>query len=794
MIKNYFKIGWRSIISRKLYSVLNISGLTIALSCCALIYLYISYNLSFDSYHRNPKNIFRLVYELHLQKTEYDKGASFAEFKAIKMAVPQVQQAAFLIDNQSFITTNPENTKRFKEEKNVAFTNSDWFKMFSFHLLKGSVSYLDQPGNAVLRQKTAFKYFGNTDPIGKIILFNKRPVSIVGVIADGPYNSDLKSDIYLSFSSLMSLIPTYLADKQYFFTDWGDISSVNNAFIVLNNPQQKEAVEKAIVELAKKKGYQDILKYYKFKLLPLAEQHFDTRFGGLIQKSLLLVLTLIGFLILVIAIFNYINLTIAQQAKRAREIATRKVLGGSRKQIFFQFITESLITSTIAIISAFITIQLILPFLNSWLFPDDPIYIVSFLNLYWFFALILLITTIASGFYPAFILSSISIAQILKNSILNLNSGLGRRLTVIFQNTIAQALMVSAIIIVLQVRHLNTTDIGFDRKSVMIIPLGQISSSQKIQFNESLKRIPNVESFSFCSKPPSSNSERGATVKFDNRPKWEIWPARFAIGDSSYCKTFGIHITFGKNLRNNQVKPEFLINETMANLLVGEQKELAIGKELIAGDVKGIITGIVKDFNVKSLIEPIEPSIILEDESNQTNLAVKLSVTKSTGVLNELQKEYLRILPDRVFDFQFVDQQIAQLYKKENMQQKLIWIAALVAVIISSLGLFGLVSLLVLQRTKEIGIRKVLGATIGQISILLVADFIWMVILALLIASPLSWLLMKNWLQSYAYRIDIHWWIFAISGIVTILVGSAPIGFQAIKAALMNPVKSLRSE
>ncbi len=512
------------------------------------------------------------------------------------------------------------------------------------------------------------------------------------------------------------------------------------------------------------------------------------------QKSLLWNLVIIGLLIIAIAIFNYINLTVAQQAKRSAEIATRKVLGGSSAQIFMQFITESLITSAIAVAAAVLFVLLLLPAANTWLFADDPVHIVSYANLFLFAGLVLVFITIGAGAYPALVLSRISIAQVLKNNILNLKAGAGRRAMVIFQNIVTQSLIVCTIIIIMQVHFLRNTDVGFNRKSVVVIPVGQISASQRDQFNENLKRIPDVKSFSFCNKPPSSDSKRGATIDFDNRPKWEAWPARFVIGDSAYRSTFGLNIVAGRNIRNNQAKPEFLINETMAVMLEGQHKDLVLGKQLTAGDIKGVIVGIVKDFNVKALTEPIEPTVLLESSDLQTNLAVKLSGWQTALTLNDLQKEYRHILPDQLFSYQFVDEQIARLYKKEDIQQKLIWIASSVAIIISSLGLLGLVSLVALQRTKEIGIRKVLGATAAQISLMLSNDFLWMVLLAFLIACPVSWWAMSKWLQGFAYRININWWIFASAGIISILIAIATVSFQAIKAAIANPVDSLRSE
>ncbi|QJD98183.1 FtsX-like permease family protein [Mucilaginibacter robiniae] len=792
MLRNNIKIAWRNLKAKKFFTFLNVIGLAVAISCCTLIYLYISYNLSFDSYHKQSQNIFRLVTELHLEKEEYEKGSSYAEYKALKTETSQVMQAAFAVDGQSFIINVSGNSnKRFKEEKNTTFITSDWFKLFSYKWLAGSAKQLDKPSMVVLRQKIALKYFGSTHVVGKVLSINNQLITIAGVVADEPYNTDLKSDLYLSLSSLRSLIPLY--DKN-FYTDWGYINSTNAGFIQLHDANQKDAVEEQIIELAKKHAWGDGLKYFTFKLLPLKDIHFDVRYGGTVQQILLLNLLIIGLLIITIAIINYINLVVAQQTQRGTEIATRKVLGGSARHIFTQFMVEALLSCVIALIVAGLMVLWMLPAVNHWLFTDEPVHILSYTNLCLFIGLLLLAITIGTGIYPALVLSRVSIAQALKNNVFNLPVSLGRKILVGFQNTITQILIICTIIIIAQVHFLKSTDIGFDRQLIVTMPLGQLSASQKEQWRERLHQMPAVQSFSFCNNAPASNSQRGATVQFDNRSKWESWPARFAIGDSAYCHTFGLHLIAGRNMRNSQPTPEFLINETMASKLAGKNKFDVVGKKLTAGDVKGVIVGVVKDFNVKSLIEPIEPSIILETDFLQTNLAVKLSGNQLSTTLTTLQKEYERILPDQVFSYQFIDEQIAKLYKKENIQQKLIWASAIVAIGISSVGLLGLISLIVLQRTKEIGIRKILGASVAQISLLLSQDFLGMVLLAFLIACPISWWLMNKWLQNFAYHIHLSWWFFVLAGSIASLIVATIIGFQSIKAAITNPVKSLRSE
>lgn len=792
MLSNYLKIAWRNIIKRKFYTFLNVGGLAVAISCCLLIYLYSSYNLSFDTYHKNAKNIFRLVNEVHFTKTEYDKGTSFAEFNTLKTTVPQIQNGAFSVDKQSFVVAINDNiNKRFKEEKNVAFTNAGWFKLFKYNWIEGNANQLNEPGNIVLKEKIALKYYGNVDVVGKTLLVDGKPFKIAGLIADNPGNTDLKSDIYISFNSLPTLIPSL---EKYFYTDWGYINSTNNAFVELHNASEKEVVEKQLSALSIKYMGEQGAKYYQFKLLPLNQVHFDTRYGGSVQKSLLWNLAIIGSLIIAIAIFNYINITVAQQAKRTTEIATRKILGGSARQIFIQFITESLIISLISIIISVIIVIMLLPAANNYLFTDEPVYIASYIKLLLFAGIVLVVIAFGTGIYPAIVLSRISITQALKNKVIGLSAGAGRKVLVVFQNIVTQSLIICTIIIIIQVHFLRNTDIGFDRKSVISIPVGQLSASQKEQFRQKLQQLPAVQSYTFCNKPPSSDSQRGATFLYNNRASWEKTPARFAIGDAAYCRTFGLQIIAGRNLRKDAAVPEYLINETMAAFLEGKNKEAVIGKTLLPGDNKGVIVGIVKNFNTKSLIEPIEPSVILQNPALQTTLAIKLSSNQTAATLKKINQAFQSILPQQVFSYQFVDEQIAQLYKKENIQQKLIWLASSIAILISSLGLLGLVSLAASQRAKEIGIRKVLGATVTQISLMLSNDFIKLVLLSFIVATPVSYLVMSKWLQNYAHHISISWWIFGLAGAIAVLIAAIAISFQTVKAAIVNPVKSLKND
>jgi len=790
MIKLYLKTAWRSISKRSFYTILNISGFALAIVCCTFIYLYISYQLSFDSYHKRADAIFRVVYELHLQKTEYDKGGSVAVYTALRAENPRVSQAAIALNNQTFVVNiNGDANKRFKEEKNIAFTDAGWFKLFTYHWLSGSPNSLNEPNTAALTKKQAEKYFGDADPMGKTITINKQQVKVIGVIADSPYNTDYKADVYLSFSSIKSLMP---GTEPGFYTDWGYLMSTNSVFISLAHPEQKAAVEQELARLTKA-HLGDGAKYYSFKLLPLNEAHFDSRYGGKVQKPLLVTLAVVGLLIITIASINYINVMIAGQARRSVEIGTRKVLGGSTTQLFMQFMTESLLCCVIAVIVAFAAVMALLPWVNNLLFSSEPVHILSYGRLALFLSGVLVLITIGTGVYPALVLSRVNVFRALKQNLWNLKAGTSRKVLIVLQNVVAQTLVACTIVIVLQVTFLKNTDKGFNRQSVVMIPVGILTPPQQEQFRQSLRAMPQVASFSFCNNAPSSDSQRGSTVKFGDRD-WEKWPARFAIGDSAYSRTFGLQLIAGRNVSNSVAMPEYLINETMAKMLHVKNVNELLGQTLLPGDVKGKIVGIVKDFNVRSLMEPIEPSVILEQKDIQGNLAVKLSGAQTSATLSAIKNTYNRILPDQVFNYQFVDDEIASLYKAQDLQQKLTWCAAIIAIIISSIGLLGLISLVTVQRTKEIGIRKVLGASIANITAMLSREFLILVIMSFVIASPVAWLLMHAWLQTFAFRIAIHGWIFALAGAVSVLIALATVSLQSVKAASANPVKSLRSE
>jgi len=793
MIKNYLKIAWRNIIKYKQYSILHLLGLGLAMMSCLFLFLYIDFHRSFDCFHHQGDRTFRLVHELHLETTEYNKGGSYAIYKALQSEIPEVDQAAFEISNQEF--TLKIGDQLYKTEKRVALTSSAWFKLFDFRWLHGIPAALDAPNTVALTTKVAKKYFGDADPMGQTMLIeSKYPFKVVGIIDDSQSNTSLNADMYLSFASIKTLQPN-LQDN--FFTYWAYFNSTNNVFLTLHDASQKNAVEKKLMTLAKQNLDPSTSHVFVFKLLPLYETHFDSRYGGTVSHTLLTILAIIGSCIMLIAAINYINLTIAQQARRSIEIGTRKVLGGSNWQLFMQFMSESVLISFTALIIGLMGLALLLPIANEYLLSQEPLQVVSWKQLFIFSAGLWLLVTVVAGVYPAYVLGRLHLHDTLKNK-LSLGGRTGRQSLVILQSVLAQVMIMITVIIVLQVNHLRYTDIGFERESVITVPLPKDALTKRKVIDDFLNRDPHVAYHSFCFRSPANDQRWGGTVQFDRKAEWETWAARYAYADTAYLATFGIQLVAGRNLNEEAADHEYLINEVMVSMLGYNNPENVLGKSLLAGgmhdDAAGRIVGVVKNFNTNYLSEPINPTVIGSKPAMYSSLAIKLSSANMSRFITDLQHKWKNLFPNTVFDFAFLDDQIAALYTKEIQQQRLVWLASAIAVGISSLGLLGMISLMILLRTKEIGVRKVFGAPIKTIVCMLSYNFVRIVGIAFIIAAPIAWWAMSKWLEDFAYHITIQWWMFALAGLIAFVIALATVSFQTIKAALANPVDSLRNE
>lgn len=800
MLKTYFKIAFRNLFKHKLYAFINVFGLGLGIACSIILFQFITYHLSFDTYHANAGKIYKVGYDLHIPdgSIEYERGAPLILEKAIDADIPQVQKSAVILKDRSFtvaVTSQNGGRKLFSENETIALTDGRFFKLFSYDWKQGAPSTaLTQPNTAVITESLAQKYFGSYNVLGKtLIIDNKLPLTITGVLATNRHNTDIKEELFISLGSFHQLYPEFAAQMQ---TDWNFINSHTALFVELDKGASPKAVEKTITALVNK-AINLKESSYDYKLLPLLNMHFDGRRGGVIQKPMLVTLGIVGLLLLVIACVNFVNMATAQSTRRAKEIGTRKVLGSSPFAIFKQFIIETACVALLALVVAIAAIFFFLPIFNNWLGTSVSLNFTNY-QLPLFLFGILTFVILAAGFYPGIVLSRFKPVSALKNQINNniSTSRFARMGLIVGQNVIAQVLIICTLLITLQTRYLKNTDPGFDKSAVVILPLPDKAKAKTDYLRNVLMSKPGVKTVSFCYSPAQSLMDKGGSIKYDTRD-WEAFTVFTKIGDANYVKTFGLKIIAGRDIAESDSAKQFLLNEKAVQKLGVKNINDVIGRKLVCGDLgdaEGIIVGVVKDFHSRSLYKPIDADLITSSRDYYQFVAVKITGQNLPATVNNLRGAFNSVYPDNVFEYHFLDEQINDMYKKEDLLGNLIKASTAVAILISCLGLLGLIAMITAQRTKEIGIRKVLGASVASITALLSKDFLKLVLVAILISSPIAWLLMKSWLQNFAYHIDIPVWVFTVTALLSLLIAITTTAAQSVKAAIANPVRSLRND
>jgi putative ABC transport system permease protein len=803
MNKNLFKIAYRNIWKHKFYTAINVFGLALSIACSIILFQFISYHANVDRYHHDAKNIYRVVHYLTFDDGVplYDQGAPIALARDLKANNARVKDVGILWqlkDANIAISQNDKTDKKmFAEHENIGITDNHFFNLFDYQWEQGDKNVaLSQPNTVVLSHNVAQKYFGSQNVLGKIIrVDNKNSFTVTGVVTDHPSNTDIKPAIFLSLSTINDIFPDIAKRIK---TDWGAISSATSVYVALQDGVDPKTIEQNISISNIKAQGADMAKAYHFMLLPLTEMHFDGRFAGVIQHSLLTTLGIIGLLLIIIACVNFINMATAQSFKRAKEIGTRKVLGSSPGAIFLQFISETAYITVFAALLAFAMVFMMAPVLNNWLQTQLSFNLFADHKLLAFVVAILIIITLAAGSYPAIILSRFKPVNALKNQ-LGIQAQTGaftRKGLIVIQNVIAQVLIISTILITMQVSYLKNTDPGFNKDAVLMVSIPQNDKGKTEYLRNLLLSNAEIKNVSFCFRAPSSTADEGGSIKYDTH-NWEKFVGRSIMGDADYIKTFGIKLIAGRNVIEADTAREYLVNEALVHKLGIKDPQQILGKKFTAGaqsDHPGTIVGVVKDFHARSLYNVIEPEYITTFRKQYQYAGIKIGTGDRSKIIDKIKIAWRSAYPDNVFEYSFLDQQMADFYKKEVLINRLITSSAIVAIFISCLGLLGLISLLTLQRTKEIGVRKVLGASVANITGLLSVDFLKLVLLAVIIASPIAWFMMSKYLQNFAYRIDIKWWVFALTAFIALFIAFITVSFQSIKAAMANPVDSLRSE
>lgn len=799
MYKNYFKIAWRNILSNKLFSFINIVGLAIGIACCSIIYLYLNFEMSYDKYHQNSDRIYRVTTILKdPKKADHFAPSSPTMAVRIKTNFPEVSKYFRMNESKSMIAYGE---KKIYDTK-IKYADSTFFDFFTFKPIEGQTkNALTNPYTIVLTQSAAKKYFGEQKAVGKLLqLGDTVNLTVTAVIEDIPLNTHFSSDAFISRSTLNELKKndsTWVRDHEenWFYCD-------SYSYILLNKnvdykklePKINAMMDREMAEIRKQVGMS-----FNIRLQPLTDIHLKSHLDAEIKDSknsdIVYIYIFIGaaLLILLIACCNFINLSTARSLNRSKEIGLRKVIGATRTQLIAQFLGESLVFSTIATVISIILVLMALPVFNNFLGTEIKM---DFSLLIVFIALIIIIGLLA-GLYPALLMSSFKPIQSLKGKVSHgFSDIIFRKSLVVFQFTIAIVLIISTTLILQQLSFIQNRNIGIKKDQIVSIELKSGDVEKAAVVLEELRRNPNVingtvNSFSF-------KGVSNITMLPEGFAENEMTSSAVFTVDENFIDTYEIEMVEGRKFSKEfptDVDEAFIVNEAAVREFNWKTPKGAIGKKIGWGGLKdGKVIGVMKDFNYASLHENIKPLVIHIFPQWASNISLKLKSDNMVNTMTEIENIWKKTATHSPFKYNFNEENFNSLYQSEINMRSVLSAFTFLSVLVACLGLFGLASFSIKQRFKEIGIRKVLGSSTSAIVQLISKDFLKLVIISFVIAAPIAWYGMNKWLQDYAYKINISWWVFALAGGMALIIAFSTVAFQAIKAANANPVKSLRTE
>lgn len=790
MIKNYLKIAWRNLWKHKVFSAINILGLTIGITVCMMIFLFILNEFSVDNFHQKGKNIYRVMRGYDALKAKVPL-VSPPYATALQNDFPsEIKQVVRVMVSENLISFG---NKAFSEKK-VYKADSGFFTLFSFPLLKGNpATALQNPGSIVLTETMAKKYFGSQDPMGKVVEYGKQmQLKVTGIAKDVPSNSHLDFDAVLPLSNYQN-------------EDWFKVWINNDLFtyVLLNPDVDKSQIESQLPHFMDKYMGKDMARSgakFSLSLTPLKDIYFEpvSDFDNVKHgdKTVVYIFLSIAVLILLIACINFTNLSTIRAVERSKEVGLRKVLGALRNHLIWQFIGESILITLISCILSIGLLFLLMPFYNDLLgyslnisFNSIPIYL--------FLLGIILLVGFLAGSYPAFFLSAFSPVQALKGKLrLGKGGAFFRQSLVVVQFSISVFLIIGTIVIMKQMSYVKSKALGYDQSQTLIVKIDNddIYNHRKT-FKTELQNTNGIASVSLMSGEPGGYHD---IHTFEVEGQQDVWRSRTEFADFEFVKTLGLKVISGRNFSAQYAtdsSKSVLINRTAATKL-GFTPEQALGKQLtdkMRDSTKTSIIGVVEDYNFLSLKQNMDALVISPFEDNRVAV-IKLKPGNIQNALASIKSVYSKVAPVYPFEYSFLDQKFDTTYKNDIRQQTILTIFSGLAILVACLGLFGLASFTAAKRTKEIGVRKVLGSSVQNILLLLSKDLLKPVLLSTVIAVPVAYFCIEKWLQNFAYRTALHWWIFVLAAVITFAIALFTVSFQAIKAALANPVKSLRSE
>jgi predicted permease len=808
MLRHYLVLALRTLWRNRFHTAINIAGLSIGVGACLVIYLIVSFELSFNKEIPANERIYRVHSKFNGNFVGLNRGAPTAVAPYLADHFKGLEKAALFFTYSADVQIPSTTSKKFEKEERIAIADENYFKIFEMYSwVWGSEAALGKPHQVVLTQRQAIKYFG-TDKAEKLqgqpITYNDSLTLYVGgVVRDPAMRTDFE---FTEFVSMPTVKATWLKNN-FQLDDWESTNSSSQVFVKATPGTTLLQLQEQLPQLSKIYNAKNDFAKNDFNVQPLSDLHFDVETGifdfsrDAAHMPTLLALIGVAIMLLVIGAINFINLETAQAMRRAKEVGVRKALGSSRSRLIAQFLCESLLLTLAAIVLALPLAELGLTYFSE-LIPVGVTF--DFVWLAPFLLFVIFFIGILASAYPAFFLSSFLPVMALKNQAAISSSqpqiSLLRKSLIVFQFTFAQVLIIGTLMVGRQIQYMLSKDLGFRRDAVIYFHAPWWQDQKKIALLKTkLETLPEIKEMSLSASPPSANGWSSSSAEHES-DKGKIRINAFRkFGDVNYLKFYGIELIAGRNVMRSDTLRELVINETMRKQLGFENPQDAIDAVINFSGKKYPVVGVVKDFHIQSLHKKVEPVVIADQENNLSCFNLRLGGENQNGEalkssIAKIEAQWKAIYPDEPFTYQFLDDTIKNFYKAEQRMIKLSGTAMSLAIFISCLGLFGLASYSATQRTKEIGVRKVLGASVQQIVLMLSRDFLLLVIIAFALASPVAWFGVNQWLAGFSYHAELSLWIFAGAVVGAVAIAFITVSFQTIKAATRNPVESLRSE
>jgi putative ABC transport system permease protein len=801
MFRNYIKTAWRNISRQKGSTIINISGLTLGITCSFVLFLMVTYLSSFDNFHTKRERIYRVVsVSQGNHGTNHQSGVPAVLPDAFRVDFPEAEEVVFTSYRDNSLVTIPVRNgepKKFQEGIGVVFTEPSFFKIFDRPLIAGDGGKgLDEPGEAIISLGWAKRYFGKEDVIGEVLKFENTEYKITAIIEDAPANTDFPFNLLLSYI-------TVKRDREA--EGWHSTWSNEQCYFLVKEEAAVANMESRLAAFSKKYLGDDDFDKTQFQFQSLKELHYDDRFDtysyNTAPKEMLIAFGLLAVVLIVTACINFINLTTAEAIKRSKEVGVRKCLGSSRGQLIRQFVGETTLITLISIFAAIGCTQIALSFLNPFLEMQLSLDFTS--STLWIFLIsVTVMVSLLSGLYPAFVMSGFKPVLVLKNQMSNKNSSsyFLRKALVVFQFVISQWLIIVTIVIIYQMDYTSKKDLGFTKEAILITSVpenetpatGNSAVSKMRTLRQEMSQVAGVENVSLSSAPPSSGNVSGTNFSVEGVAG--EFSTQVKQTDGNYLDLYELELVAGKNIQDLDTAVGFLVNEKLAQIAGFKSSEEILGRELKIWGKKYPVVGVVKDFHTVSLRQPIEATVIMNRIRGFETLALKVDLRNAESIIATLKSKWESAYPEHLFDYEFLDQNIAQFYDGERRMSTLLGLFASIAVFIGCLGLFGLATFMANQKNKEIGVRKVLGASVEGIVLMFSKEYVKLVLLGFVFAVPLGWLAMNAFLSEFSYKVELGPGIFLLSFTVSLVIAVLTVGYRSFKAAVSNPVKSLRYE